>query len=405
MNFSYYIASRLTFKSKKSFSRLIIRIGITGIAISIAVMLGSVAILTGFKKEITGKVIGFGSHVQVRALDLNETYEATPIKRRGDFLKAIQQVPGVNQVHAYAHKAAIIKTDIDVEGVVLKGVEKDYDWSFMQSNLVAGTVPVFNDSMPSDGIVLSKTIADRLRLKVGDKVPLYFIQEPVRVRALIISGIYETGLEEYDKTFAMVDLKHIQKLNSWGDSLVHGFEVTLKDFDEMETVAYYIDLALPPELKTYTAYDQKPQIFDWLGLLDTNVLIIMVLMILVASINMITALLVLIIERTNMIGILKALGSSNGGIRRIFLFKAAYLIIQGLAIGNLIGLGFLYYQQSTRFIHLDASSYYLSFVPVNLELWHVVLINAGAFVVCLLAMLLPGMLVTRITPVKAIRFE
>lgn len=406
MNYSYYIGRRLTGKNSKSFSRLIIRIGIAGIAISMAVMICSVGILTGFKSQITNKVVGFGAHIQVKALDLNESFEATPISRHQAFLSAAEKLPEIADIQVFATKAAIIKTENDVEGIVLKGVEQNYDWKFLSAAIVEGKLPDFSDSVAAgEDIFISEILADKLRLKVGDKVPLYFIQEPVRARGLTVSGIFETGLEDYDKLFAIVDLRHIQRLNGWGDSLVHGFEVNLTDFNQLDRINTEINGELPPQLRAYSAREMKPQIFDWLALLDTNVVIIIVLMILVACINMITALLVLIIERTNMIGILKALGSTDGGIQRIFIYKAAYLIGQGLLLGNVLGIGFCLYQQKTSFLKLDAESYYLNFVPVNLEVLPVLLINAGAFVICLVAMLLPSLMVARISPVKAIRFD
>lgn len=368
-------------------------------------MIGAVAILTGFQKEISNKVIGFGSHIQVRALDMNETYEANPINRYGEYVDELKKNPAIEQMQVYAQKAAIIKTDDNVEGIVLKGVDSTYDWAFLQKCLVDGELPKFATEFSSKEILLSKTVADKLDLKVGDKVRLYFIQEPVRARALTISGVFETGLEDYDKSFALVDIRQIQKLNGWSDSLVHGHEITLKNFDNLKQVAEDINAELPPQLYSYSAVQMKPQIFDWLNLLDTNVIIIIVLMILVASINMITALLVLIIERTNMIGILKALGSNNVGIQKIFLYKAAYLIVQGLAIGNILGIGFCLYQAETKFITLNAESYYLSFVPINIDWTAIAAINIGAFVVCLLAMILPSLMVSRISPVKAIRFD
>jgi lipoprotein-releasing system permease protein len=371
-----------------------------------AVMICSVGILTGFKSQITNKVVGFGSHIQVKALDLNESFEATAINRKQAFLSEAKKLPEIASIQVFATKAAIIKTENDVEGIVLKGVEKNYDWKFLEASIIEGKLPDFTDSVAaSEDIFVSKILADKLRLKVGDKVPLYFIQEPVRARGLTVSGIFETGLEDYDKLFAIVDLRHIQRLNSWGDSMVHGFEINLKDFSKLDAVTYEINGELPPQLRAYSAYEMKPQIFDWLALLDTNVVIIIVLMILVACINMITALLVLIIERTNMIGILKALGSTDGGIQRIFIYKAAYLIGQGLLLGNILGIGFCLYQQKTAFLKLDAESYYLNFVPVHLEVAPVLLINAGAFVICLLAMLLPSLMIARISPVKAIRFD
>lgn len=405
MNFSYYIGQRLTFKGKKTFSRLIIRIGIAGIALSIAVMIGAVAILTGFQKEISNKVIGFGSHVQVRALDMNETYEANPIDRYGDYVNELNNLLKLKSIQVYAQKAAIIKTDDNVEGIVLKGVDSTYDWEFLSNCIAEGELPNFSTEFASKEILISKIIANKLSLNVGDKVPLYFIQEPVRARALVISGIFETGLEDYDKAFALVDIRHIQKLNGWSDSLVHGFEINLNNINNLNAAADSINDDLPPQLYAYSAVQMKPQIFDWLKLLDTNVIIIIVLMILVASINMITALLVLIIERTNMIGILKALGSSNTAIQKIFLYKAAYLIFQGLLIGNTLGVGFCYFQAQTKLITLNAESYYLSFVPINIDWGAIAIINIGAFIICLLAMLLPSLMVSKISPVKAIRFD
>lgn len=368
-------------------------------------MIGAVAILTGFQKEISNKVIGFGSHVQVRALDMNETYEANPINRYGDYVDSLGKLPQLKSLQVYAQKAAIIKTDDYVEGIVLKGVDSGYDWSFLGNCIIDGKLPDFSTEFSSKEILISKSIANKLLLKVGDKVPLYFIQEPVRARALIISGIFETGLEDYDKAFALVDIRHIQKLNSWSDSLVHGFEINFSTIDNLNVAAEKINEDLPPQLYAYSAIQMKPQIFDWLKLLDTNVIIIIILMVLVASINMITALLVLIIERTNMIGILKALGSSNTAIQKIFLYKAAYLIFQGLLIGNALGVGFCYFQAETKFITLNAESYYLSFVPINIDWGAIAVINLGAFTICLLAMLLPSLMVSKISPVKAIRFD
>lgn len=368
-------------------------------------MIVSVAILTGFKKQITDKVIGFGSHIQVKSLDMNESFEGTPVNRYQKVIPALKQWPGVKNVQVFAHKAGIIKTATEVEGIVLKGVGRDYNWTYMQSALMDGKLPDYSDSLAGNDIYISKLKADKLRLKVGDNVPVYFIQEPVRARNFKISGIFETGLEDYDKSFAIVDLRHIQRLNNWNDSLVQGFEVLLDDLKLMEPVTERLNGELPVDMKAYSAREMKPQIFDWLGLLDTNVVIIIVLMVLVACINMVTALLVLIIERTNMIGILKALGSSDGGIQRIFIIKAAYLIGQGMLLGNILGIGFCLWQGKTRLITLDPESYYLSFVPVNLELLPILLINAGAFLVCIVAMFLPALMVLRISPVKAIRFD
>ena len=405
MNFSFFIAGKLALGNRKGFSRMIIRIGIAAVAISLAVMICSVAIVTGFQKEITNKVSGFGSHIRVSKLDFNNSFEGSPISRSQPFMATLRHHPGIARVQSYATKAGIIKTENDIEGIVLKGVDESYDRDFLASQLKEGRLPAFGDSVVPNEILISGNLAKKLKVKPGDKLSIYFIQEPVRARSLVITGIYETGLEDYDKTFAVVDIRHIQRLNGWNDSLIQGLEIRIHDFSRLDEITGEVNDLIGMELRAMSIRELKPQIFDWLGLLDSNVAVILTLMALVACINMITALLILIIERTNMIGILKALGAGNGAIRNIFLVKAAYLILQGMFFGNLVALALCFYQEKSRFMKLDAESYYVSYVPVNLELAPVLLINAVTFLLCLCALLLPAMAVLRISPVKAIRFD
>ncbi len=406
MNFSYFTAQRLSL-GKRSFSAFIIRMGIAAVAISVAVMILAVGIMQGYKTKITEKITGFNAHLQIKSLDFNESFEAKPILSDEAYLQELKAAEGVHNVQAYAQKAGIIKTADDIEGIVLKGVGAEYDWSFLTEGLKSGRELKQKDSLRNE-IFISQYTANKLRLKTGDKINIFFLQDqsqPVRVRRLEICGIFETGLDDYDKTFGLVDIRHIQKLYGWGETQVEGFEVRLKNFDELEMRAEQLKKIVPLELDVKTAHELKPQIFDWLALLDTNVLIILVLMVVVAAINIVTSLLILILERTNMIGILKALGSSDRQIRSIFLWKAAYLTGIGLLLGNLFGLGLGFLQAYTGLFQLDPASYYLSAVPFEAGWVWLLAVNTGSFLLCLLALLIPVRMVGRISPVKAIRFE
>jgi len=405
VNFSFFIANRIAIKGKKTFSKTIVRLATIGIAISVSVMLASIGILNGFKKEILAKVTGFGSHVQVRALDLNNSYESSPIIF-SDSLKAdISKIKNVKNIQKYIYKPAILKTDSQVEGIVLKGIQKDYDFDFLKQNLKAGNIPKLVDSVNSKDILMSTYQAKKLDLKVGDKVNFYFIQEPIRARQFIICGLYETGMEDFDHTFALVDLRHLQKLNNWDTNLVQGVEINLKNIQAMDSATLQINEELPIQLKAFSAKEIRPQIFDWLALLDTNVLIIMILMVLVGIINMITALLILILERTNMIGILKSLGSNNAKVQWIFIIQAAYIIGKGLLIGNIIFLSFYFLQIETHLIKLDAALYYLNEVPIAISAAEILMVNFGTFLICSIVMLVPSFIISGISPVKAIKFD
>lgn len=414
MNLPYFIAQRLIKgrRQETSFSRPINVIAIVGISTGLAVMILAVSILTGFKQQIRDKIVGFGSHIQVLNFDSNLSFETVPVSINQEFIPKIKGLPGVKHLQVFATKAGIIKTDDAIQGVVLKGIGSDYDWDYFKSNMVEGNVFTVNDSTRTNQVIISRKIADMLKLKTNDTISMHFIQDPPRMRRFTISGIYETSLEEFDKIYVFCDIGHIKRLNGWEYDQVSGFEVFIKDFDHLDEMTQEVRDAIGYKLnesdikvKVTNIRIKYPQIFDWLNFQDLNVIIIIILMLVVAGFNMISGLLILILEKTNMIGVLKALGSEDKVIRRIFLYQAAYLIIKGLLWGNLIGIGIAFLQLKTGLLTLDPSSYYIKTVPVNLDMIHVLLLNAGTMAAIILMLLIPSQLVSRITPVKAIRYD
>jgi lipoprotein-releasing system permease protein len=414
MNLPYFIAQRLIKGRREgtSFSRPINIIAIIGIATGLAVMILAVAILTGFKQQIREKIVGFGSNIQIVNFDSNLSFETVPIHQGQEFIPKIMKIPGIKHTQVFATKAGIIKTGEDIQGVVLKGVGSDFDWSYFGSNMTDGSVFTVTDTARTDKVIISKQISDMLRLRTGDSFAMHFVQDPPRMRKFTVSGIYETSLEEFDKMYVFCDIGHIKRLNGWKDDQVSGFEIFIDDFDKLNQMTLAVKDAIGYRLyedeekfKVTNIREKYPQIFDWLNFQDINVMIIIVLMLVVAGFNMISGLLILILEKTNMIGILKALGSQDITIRRVFLYQAAYLIGKGLLWGNLVGIGLAFLQLQTGFVTLDPSSYYIKTVPVNLELTHILLLNAGSMAAILFMLLVPSKLISRITPVKAIRYD
>jgi len=414
MNLPYFIAQRLIKGRREgtSFSRPINIIAIIGIATGLAVMILAVAILTGFKQQIREKIVGFGSNIQIANYDSNISFETAPIHQGQDFIPKIRNIPGIKHVQVFATKAGIIKTDEDIQGVVLKGVGSDFDWSYFASNITDGSIFTVTDTGRTDKVIISKKISDMLHLKIDDSFAMHFIQDPPRMRKFTVSGIYETSLEEFDKMYVFCDIGHIKRLNGWEDDQVSGFEIFIDDFDTLDEMTLAVRDAIgyqmhedEEQFKVTNIRTKYPQIFDWLNFQDINVIIIIGLMLIVAGFNMISGLLILILEKTNMIGILKALGSQDITIRRVFLYQAAYLIGKGLLWGNLIGIGLAFIQLETGLVTLDPSSYYIKTVPVNLDLIHILLLNAGTMAAILIMLLVPSKLISRITPVKAIRYD
>lgn len=407
MNFSYFLAKRITQESHRRFSKLIVRVAIAGIVLGLAVMILAIAVLKGFKGEIIQKERHFNGDISLFKQSLNSSYESSPFVLDSAGMARLRQVTGVTKIEAYAHKPGIINVNDEVEGVVLKGIDSTYDQSLMEAMLVKGrSIDFHNDSIPSNGqIIVSSYTANRLALDVGDDFLMYFVQEPLRKRKFTVVGIYNLGLEEIDKTFVIGDISTIRRLNDWEDEAVGGYEVFTNDFSKLDAINERILDLLPGDLYAQTVIASYPEIFSWLALLDINTVIILVLMVVVATINMVSALLIIILERTNMIGLLKSLGMRNKGIREVFIYHAVYLIGLGMLLGNGLGIGFCILQHYTHVFSLDESAYYVSYVPVMLSWVDVFLLNVGTLLVCILALIVPSALVAKINPIKAIKFK
>ena len=414
MSVPFFIAKRI-YKdddNKKRVSRPAIAIATTGVAIGIAVMIISVCIVLGFKHTIRDKAIGFGGHINVGNFVSMHGGNIEPICMSDSMIKAIKAIEGVKDVGRYAQKEGILKTDNDFLGVVFKGIASEYDTTFIHNNMVEGAIPHFTDSASSNSIIISKTMADLLRLKAGDKVFAYFINENVRVRRFTIAGIYRTNLTQYDKTICFTDLYTTVKLNGWQHDQADGAEVIVNDYNQINDIAERfvsnINRRTDHYGQTYssaTIQEINPQIFSWLDLLDLNVWIILALMLCVAGFTMISGLLIIILERTNMIGLLKAIGSRNSQIRKTFLWFATFIIGRGLVIGNIIGIGLMILQKTTGLIRLDASIYYVDIVPVEINIPAIAAINILTLALCLLALIAPSFLVSHIHPAKSMKYE
>ena len=430
MNFPFFISRRVAASGQKSFARLIIRIAIAAVALSIAVMIIATALIKGFKSEISSKMFGFWGHIHITSVQQTTSYEPSPISANPDFLEKLktlnhvkysayatdkngssltenQSFGGVHHVQSFATKAGIIKTKDNFEGIVLKGVGQGYDWSFIENNLVEGRKINSCESDTCKDILISKSTADRLNLKVGNKFIIHFVQNNKQEPRLFqICGIYKTGLEEYDKRYALVDLKQVQSLLGWNANQIGGFEVFIDDLRDLKGLNSYIyDELISNDLMAQTIKEEMPVIFDWLDLQDVNEQVILILMLIVSIINMVTALLILILERTNMIGTLKALGTTNWSIQQIFLYYGAIIIGTGLLFGNILGLGIAWLEQRFKFLKLSEADYYLSYAPIKFDFPMILALNVGTFFITTLFLLLPTILVMSITPVKAIRFK
>ena len=416
MNIELFIARRL-FSSKEQsqkMSRRIIRLAVAGISLGMMVMILSVAIVTGFQQEIEAKVNGFAAHLQLVNYDSNLSYQTKSIQKDQPFLDDLKAMPFIKHVQQYATKPGMIKTADEIQGVVLKGIAPDFDWSFFEKNKVAGT-KIKLDSLRSNQVWISEQISNLLKLKVGDSFRMYFLntnERTPRIRQFEVGGIYRTGLEEFDLMFVLIDIRHIQSLNSWTENEISGYEIFANDLNEVDEAEYQVrDLVLEnlhdddSLLRVINIKRKYPYIFDWLNLLDMNVWIILVLMVLVAGFNMVSGLLVIILERTQMIGVLKSLGAANVNVRKIFLYLSSFLIGEGLLWGNVLGIIIGLVQHYFQIIHLDPMSYYVDTVPINISVLDLLLLNVGALMVTILMLVGPSYFVSRIAPEKTIRFE
>ncbi|MDC6352570.1 FtsX-like permease family protein [Zeaxanthinibacter sp. PT1] len=413
MNLEYFIAKRLIRGTahKISISAPIIKIAITAIALGLIMMLVAIATGVGLKYKIREKVAAFNGHIQIYNYDNNlSDVSVTPVSIQQDFYPEFRIVDGVTHIQAVATKGGIIRTENTFEGIIAKGVGGDYDWTAFREYLVEGRLPEYNGKLNNE-VLMSRVMANKLQLRTGDTFFAFFLKEddPAKTpnqRKFEIVGLYDSGFEEFDTTYLMTDLRHIQRMNGWESDQVGNFEVFLDDFDTIDEKSAEIYGKTLSDLDTQTIKTKYYKIFEWIGLFDFNIGVIIGIMIIVAGFNMITALLVLILERTQMIGILKALGSSNWSIRKVFLYNAAYLILIGMFWGNLIGLGFLWLQHRFKFLKFpNPQEYYIEYIPVHLDLFTVLVLNVGVLILCLVMLLVPSYIITRIQPVKAIKFE
>lgn len=411
MNYEFFLAKRIIGNKsyKSSVSAPIIKIGIAAIAISIIVMLIAIATGIGLEHKIRDKAVAFNGHVTISNFDSNASEGAqVPISKNQDFYPEFTAVEGVSHVQAVANKFGIIRTNTDFEGLFLKGVGTDYDWRYFKEFLIEGRLPTYTIKYSSE-VLISKYLADRLEFVVGDSFQMYFMKsdpsQPPSIMKFTVVGIFNSGFEELDKTYVIGDINHVQRLNRWKKDQIGNFEVFIANYNDLDRLGDAVYAQTPSTLDAMTVKQKYATIFEWIPIFTTNIYGIIGIMILVGAINMITALLVLILERTKMIGILKALGSSNLSIRKVFLYNASYLIGCGLFWGNLIGIGILLLQKQFEFIKLDPSVYYVTVAPVYLDWTYVVLLNLMTFILCVLMLLIPSFLISKIVPVKAIEFE
>lgn len=407
MNLELLLAKRIVFgNDSQSASKPVIKIALFSVALGLAVMLIAMMTVEGFQNEITKKVTGFGGHIIIGNFTSNQSYEVEPLDKTKVDIQTLRKINHVTHVEEFATKAAIIKTKEEIQGVVLKGVGKDYDWIYLKQNLVSGALPNYSSGDKSDEILMSESLIKMLKLKLDDKVFFYFIEDGQQlIRKFTVKGIFNTGFEEIDKQFVVCDIRHISKINNWQPNQTGSFEVLIDDFNHLDATAEAVYNATGNSINTRTIKDDYPQIFSWLSLIDTNVYIIIGLMLIVACINMISTLLIIILENTSEIGILKALGATDFQIRKVFFYVSFYLMVGGILLGNFLGLGIAFLQYAFHIIKLEQDTYYIAFAPIAFSWSKIMLLNFGTMLLCVLVLLVPALLVSRIQPIKAIRFE
>lgn len=414
MNLELYIARKIYFKKSNGGKEMppAIRIAIAGVSLGLCIMILAVAIMVGFKNEIREKVIGFGSHIQITNFENNSSFETTPIVVPDTMLNSLRSRDNIERVSRFATKPGILKTDSEFAGMVLKGVESNYDWHFFEQYLIAGVLPQLNDTTASNEVILSAHLANKLHIEVGDRIYSYFVQDNIRARRFTVVGLYQTNFSDYDKLFLVGDVRNIQQLNSWDSDQYSGIELMLSDISLLKEEAdnIYFEMVNLTDRNGEHYYAQSiiditPQIFSWLELLDINVWVILVLISLVAGFTMISGLLIIILERTNMIGILKALGANNLSIRKTFLYVSLFLVGKGVLWGNIFGIALCLIQQYAKVIKLDPEVYYIAAVPIELHPLHLLLVNVGCIAISMLMLIAPSYLISLIRPAKSIKFE
>ena len=410
MNFEKFVAKRLHTESnlQHSISKPILKMAVAAVSLSITVMILAIATGKGLQEKISAKVTGFTSDIQVTVLDLNQSLELSPISPDSSVIMSLYEIEGVEHVQTQISKNALIKTDTEFEGIVVKGVDNNFDWSFINTHLTQGQLPKYNSYEKSNEILISKKLSQKLSLEINDQALFYFQgkqkSQPL-IRKFSIIGIYETGIEIFDNLYVFADLKHLQKINRWSKNQFSSIEIKVNKDYNIKSIQSFVEIVTPFDTKVSSSKSLYPQIFDWIKLFDLNIAIILFIMIVVASINMISSLLIIILERTKMIGLLKALGAASISIKKIFLYHAFYLLKKGLIIGNGIGLSLIALQNFLAPIELDPAHYYVKKLPVALSIENWLSINLMSFFICMVLLIIPALIIQKVEPVKAIRYE
>lgn len=406
MTFERLIASRFLQRNKSNFSRPLVNIAIVTIALGLTVMIMAVCILRGFKNEITGKIVGFGSHITVRSYGWVNDYDEIPIIMSGTEVATLSSLQGVSHIQAYAYKGGMLKTSDQIQGIIFKGVDCRFDSSFFVDNMVRGRFFNSADSNVSSDVIISQRLSEKLKLDTGDKARVYFwAGNNYKARAFRVAGIYNTDLSEFDDHYILGDIRQVQRLNGWDSGQVAGYELIVDDFSHLEATAELVKENTRPDLAVTTIVEDQPSLFAWLNLLNSNIALILVIMAVVCAASVVSALLIMIFEKTSMIGILKTMGSTDRSIRRIFMIKAMTIVGEGIVIGNAISLLLCLIQSRFHLIKLDSESYSMTFVPVDIEPSYFILLSIGTLLICLAALLLPSSYIARIHPAKTIRFQ
>lgn len=411
-NVEFFIARRLSYETLDGKNRVMIRTATLSIAISVAVMIIALSVIVGFKDAISSKVIGFNSHITINNLDNNHSYTTTPISSDQPFIDSLKSLPQIKSINKYAIKSGVIDNNGTMDGVVLKGVSSDYDMSFLKSNLVEGELFDANDSVKSKSIIISSLLAKELGLKVGSKSRMMFVEDPPRRDVFTVTGIYDTSLAEFDKIMVYTDIRNVVRLNGWNDNQITGYEIMINDISKISKVVEEVeDIIFAEEnihdemLMTQDVTQTNKAIFDWLALQDINVVIISVIMLFVAGFNMISMMLILLLDKRAMIGILKTMGMGNHSLQKMFLFRASYITIRGIALGVVVGVALCYIQKYTGIVKLSQSAYFMSEVPVNINLVHVLLIVLGSIIATFVIQIIPTFIISKISPDKSVNYQ
>ena len=404
--FHLQTTKRLLKGENSGFSRPIVKLSIAGVALGIVVMLVAIAVTTGYKQVIRDKVVALGSHIRISNYDMNYSFEPVPFEKNRPFVEEIKKMPEVKSVQCYSTKSGVIKTDDQVEGIVLKGIDQSFDKEHFKKNLIQGELLSLEDTVASKDIIISSSLSKRLKLTLGDKVRTYFVQDPPMQRNFTVTGIYETGLPEYDQQIALVDLRQISKLNQWDSTLVGGMEVLLNDFNQVDEVSEKINKRIGYDLKAESIKEVFPEIFQWIALFDTNVVVLLIITFFVCMITMMSAFFIIVIEQTPTIGLLKTMGMKNKSVVALFLMIALDILLRGLLWGNVVAATLCYIQQQFHWVRLDAATYYVSYVPIQFNFPLILAVNAAVLVLCMTILVLPAYIVARkSSPLVAIKFD